>query len=111
MIGLCEAVQETVRTLFGEPLIAELTEEDVKAAVAGDRTRTGAWEEASDRLLVALKSGELTGFAVQAARQIRVPLPARYWSEWIGVLPPADPLRDHPLPKAEPTGVDRGREC
>lgn len=83
MIGLREAAQETVRTLFGEPFLAELTEDGVKAVAAGDRTRTGAWQEASDRLLIALKSGELTGFAVQAARQIRVPLPARYWSEWI----------------------------
>ena len=83
MIGLGKAVEDMVRARFGESFVAELTENDLKAAAAGDRTRTGAWQQARDQMLASLKSGELTAFAVQAARQICVPLPAGYWNEWI----------------------------
>jgi hypothetical protein len=40
MIALNAAVEETVRALFGGALVAELTDDEVNAAVAGDRSRT-----------------------------------------------------------------------
>jgi hypothetical protein len=83
MIALDAAVEETVRALFGDALVAELTEDEVKAAVAGDHSRTEAWQNAIDRLLGALQSGDLTALAVQPAQDRRVRLPRAYWQLWI----------------------------
>lgn len=72
-----------VRALFGDALVAELTEDEVKVAVAGDHSRTEAWQNAIDRLLGALQSGDLTTFAVQPAQDRRVRLSRAYWQLWI----------------------------
>ena len=83
MIGLRDAVEETVQALFGDEFVADLTEHDLKAAAAGDDTRARPWQRSTEQLLAALKSGRLVGFAVRAVKGQRVPLPRTYWSQWI----------------------------
>jgi hypothetical protein len=83
MIGLRDTLCASVRVLFGEEFVAELSQDELKTAGAGRNLRTDAWQKATERLLYALRDGELTAYAVQAAQGHRVPLPRSYWLEWI----------------------------
>jgi hypothetical protein len=83
MIGIKGAVEEIVRALFGDQFVAEITVDEIEAAATGNAPRAEARRTAVDRLLPALRSGELTAFAAQAARGLRIPLPPSYWNEWI----------------------------
>jgi hypothetical protein len=83
MISIKSAVEEIVRALFGDQFGPEIMVDELTAAAAGNAPRAEARRTAVDRLLTALRSEDLTAFAVQAARGPRIPLPPAYWNEWI----------------------------
>jgi hypothetical protein len=83
MIGIKGAVEEIGHVLFGDQFVGRITVDELEATAAGKAPRAESRRTAVDRLLAALRSGELTAFAVQAARGLRTPFPLAYWNEWI----------------------------